>query len=179
MKPPSSRLNLPGALAATWGLSGISALLLFALHRLYTQVETLHHHALQTPHYLLAIPWILYMLYMEGDKGFRRAFAPRVAARALCLAQKPTWPTALLAPIFCIGYFGASKKRKRASYLLTLMILTLILLVQQLPQPWRGLIDLGVLLGLTYGLLFLLYFTLRTFHKNTPLIDPQLPPTPQ
>ena len=170
-------MNARGVLAATWGLLGVSLLLLFALWQLYAQVEVLLSYPLESLHYLLVFPWILWMLYMEGDKGFRRAFAPRVAARALCLAQGATWPQTLLAPAFCIGYFGASKRRVCASYLLTLMIIILVILVKQLPQPWRGLIDLGVLLGLAYGLVFLLYFTCRTFHENTPLIDPQLPPT--
>ena len=40
-------------------------------------------------------------------------------------------------------FFDAPPKRKRIAYGLTLMVIVLILLVEQLPQPWRGIVDAG------------------------------------
>ncbi len=47
------------------------------------------------------------------------------------------------------------------SYSLTLGIIVLILLVRLLPQPWRGILDAGVIVGLVWGFVALLIFAVQ------------------
>ena len=66
------------------------------------------------------------------------------------------------------------KKRKIVAYGLTAMVILLILLVERLPQPWRGIVDAGVLLGLSWGLVSFWIFTVRAFFGLGPAVDPEL-----
>lgn len=101
---------------------------------------------------------VFYMAYAEGYKGFHRAFAPRVVARASYLSANPRPLHMLLAPVFCMGYIYATRKRKLLSFALTSMIVCFVLLVRLLPQPWRGIVDAGVVTGLVLGIASILYF---------------------
>jgi len=103
---------------------------------------------------------VLYMAYAEGYKGFHLGFAPRVVVRAQYLASNPRWIHLLLAPVFCMGYIHATRKRIILSCSLTLMIICFVLLARLLPQPWRGIVDAGVVVGLTIGVFSILYFVI-------------------
>ena len=45
--------------------------------------------------------------------------------------------------------------------LLVAMIVFLIIIVRQFPQPWRGAVDAGVVAGLSYGMAATVYFSLK------------------
>jgi hypothetical protein len=47
-----------------------------------------------------------------------------------------------------MGYFHAPKRRRVTSLSVTAGIIVLIILVRLLPQPWRGMVDAGVVVGL-------------------------------
>lgn len=104
---------------------------------------------------------ICYMGYAEGYRGFHRAFAPRVVARASYLKAHPRPLHVVLAPVFCMGYIYATRKRKLLSFGLSSMIVCFVLLVRLLPQPWRGIVDAGVVTGLVLGIVSILYFLLQ------------------
>jgi hypothetical protein len=57
----------------------------------------------------------------------------------------------------------------------TLAIIILVLLVNQLSQPWRGIIDAGVVVGLTWGLASLLVMLQKTFATGRYLCSPEVP----
>jgi hypothetical protein len=57
-----------------------------------------------------------------------------------------------------MGYIYATRKRKVISIGLTLMIICFILIARILPQPWRGIIDAGVVVGLSIGIISITYF---------------------
>jgi hypothetical protein len=57
-----------------------------------------------------------------------------------------------------MGYIYATRKRKIISIGLTLMIICFILIARILPQPWRGIIDAGVVVGLSIGIISIAYF---------------------
>jgi len=82
-----------------------------------------------------------------------------------------------LAPLFCMGFFHATRKRKIVAWVLTLTMVTLVVLVRQIPQPWRGLIDVGVVLGLGYGMAFMVYYAAQAVFTRTFDRDPEVPPT--
>lgn len=133
-------------------------LLLFAVVRLGPMALELSALELQQIHWFALAVSILYMAYAEGYKGFYLAFAPRVIARATYLQANPRPLHVLLAPVFCMGYIYATRKRKLLSFGLTGMIVCFVLLVRLLPQPWRGIVDAGVVTGLILGIASILYF---------------------
>jgi hypothetical protein len=170
----------PGALGwlvALWGVVGVLWLLSSACLRLYAHVVIAFEMGLSAHHWLVLVPWTVFMAYSEGYKGFQKAFSPRVAARALWLRQHPGLVRGVLAPAFCMGFFGATRKRKLVTWCLTVGIICLVLLVGQLPQPWRGVVDVGVVVGLAWGALALLVFALKGFVLGEDVADPELAPS--
>lgn len=101
---------------------------------------------------------VIYMGYAEGYKGFHLGFAPRVVARARYLSANPRPLHVLLAPLFCMGYIYATRRRQILSYALTLMIICFVIIARLMPQPWRGILDAGVVVGLSLGVLSIAYF---------------------
>ena len=103
------------------------------------------------------------MAHGEGYKGFQKQFSPRFAARCKYLLSNATWLQTFLAPLFCMAYFHAPKKRIIATCSLTIMIVIFIFTFRLIPQPWKGLLDFGVVLGLAWGLFSTVYFCIKAF----------------
>ena len=101
---------------------------------------------------------IWHMAYAEGIKGFHQGFAPRVVKRALYLKKNARLSHVVFAPFFCMSYFYATKKRQISSLGLTGLIVCFVFLVRILSQFWRGILDAGVVIGLTIGCGSILYF---------------------
>lgn len=146
------------ALGYTWGIGGVLGLLLFAIYRLAPMALALENFPMNMLHWSTLIFSVVYMAYAEGYKGFHLGFAPRVVLRANYLSQNPRLSHVLLAPIFCMGFIYATKRRKILSFGLTIMILCFIMIARMLPQPWRGILDAGVVIGLSIGIISILYF---------------------
>jgi len=116
------------------------------------------------------------MGYSEGYRGFQLGFSPRIAARALWLSRNPSLLRGLLAPAFCMGFFGATKRRTLTSWCVLAGIVGIVSLVRLLPQPWRGIVDFGVVVGLTWGLLAMLVFAWQAVSRRDRFaVDPELP----
>ena len=164
-----------GNLAAIWGVAGACMLLGFAVLRMFRQVSEGFEHPLGVAHYAVMIPWLFFMLYSEGYKGFQKGYSPRVAARANYLRDHATLIRALLAPLFCMGFFDSTKKRKIVICCLLLGVTTLVVLFQRIPQPWRGVLDLGVVLGLSWGILATLFFFFKYWFGDAADADPEVP----
>jgi hypothetical protein len=164
-----------GVIGAWWGILGLSWVFGSALYRLYPYARELLGMSFAWHHWLSLAASLLIMGYAEGYRGFHLRFSPRAAARALYLKNNPTPARVLLAPLFCMGFFHAVRRRKIAAYSLTAMIILLIVLVRQLPQPWRGIIDAGVLLGLGWGLVSVWLFSLCAFFGPDFTVSPETP----
>ena len=116
------------------------------------------------------------MLIGEGYRGFQKQFSPRVVARAKYLIENPTLVRVILAPLFCMGFFHATRKRIIVTYSLTIGIITLIVLIRYFTQqPVRGLIDLGVVGGLTWGLISIGFFIAKALIDPNYGHDPEVP----
>ena len=89
------------------------------------------------------------MAYTEGYRGFQVSFSPRTAARIRHLRDRPVVAHAVLAPLFAMGFFRAARRTKLTTWVLTTSVVILIVLVQPLDQPWRGIVDSGVVAELT------------------------------
>ena len=166
---------LIGVIGAVWGILGLSLLFGSALFRLYPHAEELWGSDFSPIHWLSLAASLLFMGYAEGYRGFHLRFSPRAAARALYLRRNPTPLRVLFAPLFCMGFFHATRRRRIVAFSLTLMIVFLIVLVRQLPQPWRGIVDAGVLLGLGWGLISVWWFSFRAFTDAGFSVSPEIP----
>jgi len=164
-----------GTIGAVWGLLGILALLLSAILRLWPLVVEAFSYPLAWYHRVALLVIALGMAYFEGYKGFQMAFSPRTAARARYLLHNPRPLYILLAPFFCMGYFYSTKRRRITSIALTLGIVTLIALIRFVPQPWRGIIDLGVVVGLAWGIVSLLAFSIQSLGEDSYPYSPEVP----
>ena len=142
-------------IAPLWGLTGIFFLLGFAVYRLTPKAVEAIGMGLSKWQWAALICWTFFMGVAEGYRGFQKRFSPRVAARARYLRDQPTPARVVLAPLFCMGYFHANRRAQLTSISLTLAIIVIIILVSFCPQPWRGIIDFGVVVGLTWGMISL------------------------
>lgn len=164
-----------GIFGAIWGLTGICLLLGSAVYRLAPLAIDGFSYAFSWYHWLSLFIIVLFMAYAEGYRGFQKGFSPRVVARALYLKNHPRILHALLAPFFCMGFFHATRRRKLASVSLTSGVIVLILLVRLIPQPWRGIIDTGVVIGLAWGLVALVIFAFQAFTAKEFGCSPEVP----
>lgn len=164
-----------GIFGAFWGLAGIILLLASAIYRLTPLAVQAFSYDFLWYHWLALAFTALFMAYAEGFKGFQQRFSPRVAARARYLKDHPRTRNALLGPFFCMGYCCATRRRKITSLSLTAGIVVLIILVRFLPQPWRGIVDAGVVLGLIWGLVSLIIFSLFAFTSDKFHYSPEVP----
>lgn len=144
-------------------------LLGFAIFRLAPMAISLQDYPLSLLHWAALVFVVLYMAYAEGYKGFHLAFAPRVVARASYLAENPNLLHLLFAPLFCMCYFHTTRKRQLISIGLTGMILCFVIIARQLPSPWRGILDAGVVVGLCLGITSILYFTFSVRSRTNQL----------
>lgn len=152
-------------------------LLTSAVYRLAPVALALECLPLSLLHWAALVFSMLYMAYAEGYKGFHQGFAPRVVIRADYLRQNPRVLHVLLAPIFCMGYIYATRRRKLLSYGLSLMIVSFVLVARMLPQPWRGIVDAGVVIGLAIGIGSIMYFLIVIIFKPERLVASAEVPT--
>ena len=164
-----------GIIGAIWGILGVTLILARGLFCIYPFSVELCGMQLSAVQWVALGVSLVFMGYAEGYKGFHLKFSPRVAARAQYLKENPTLLRVLLAPLFCMGFFHATRKRKIVAYSLTTMIIVLIILVRQLPQPWRGIVDAGVLLGLGWGLVSVWIFSFMALFRKNYDVSPETP----
>jgi len=162
--------------AAIWGATGVIGIVLYAVVRLADHVFAALSMGLDVVQWSALVCNIVFMAWSEGYRGFQLKFAPRVAARAVYLWRTPvSVATRLAAPLFCIGYFAAHRRTRVIAWAGTAGIVVLVLIVHRLDQPWRGVIDAGVVVGLSWGLVSLcaaVTVALRTLEYP---VSPQVP----
>jgi hypothetical protein len=172
MPKSDKRLSLGQAAIVAWGVFGVLLLVGQALVRLLPlAVEPVVKQQLSGGQWALYLSWGLFNSYAEGYRGFHKGFSPRVVARAFHLAQNPRPLHVVFAPFFCMALFHARRKNLIMSWTLLSFILLAIVLIRQLPQPWRGIVDVGVVAGLAVGLLSLLYIFVRAVGGWIPTTD--------
>lgn len=168
-------MNRAKKIGAAWGIGGILLLLLDALFRLSPYALDGLTARLSLLQWIVVIVWCVFMIAAEGYRGFQKHFSPRVVARAQYIAKEGSVFEIILAPLFCIGYFRAPLRRMVAMYSLTLGIIALIIIIHiTAMQPWRGILDLGVVLGLSYGLVSIGIFVIRAYKTHRYVADPEV-----
>lgn len=137
---------------AVWGILGVVAILAFALCRVLAPAISINYLDLTGVQQFIMIPYLMAMMGIKGYLAFQRTFAPRIAARAKYLVSTDRIMPLVLAPLFCFGFFMTYRKRMIVSYGILLFVVMVVLIMRHVPQPWRGMVDLGVVAGLSWGI---------------------------
>jgi hypothetical protein len=165
-----------GRLIELWGVAGVVALLVQALLRLTPLAVDAIRDGMSAGQWVLLVIWVVINAHAEGYRGFHRRFSPRVVARAQWLGAHPRPHLVVLAPVFCMSLIFASRRGRWVARIVLAAIVAIVVVVRGLAQPWRGIVDAGVVVGLGLGLISLLYFYARALRGLPPAIDPDLPP---
>lgn len=160
-----------------WALTGVLALLARAIWALAPRAWEAWPR-LSGWQIAVTLAWTAFMLVGEGYRGFQKAFSPRVVARARHLAEHPRWYFVILAPAYAMGLLHARPKRLAVSWALVVGIALLVILVSRLAQPWRGMVDTGVVAGLAWGAASILVYAVRRGPIGIDLDLPVTSPSP-
>lgn len=175
-RPASEGLSASQISIASWGVVGVLLLLAQATYRLGTLALEAHQMSLTQTQWVVSGAWIVLNAYAEGYRAFQKRFSPRVVVRALHLARNPTALRILLAPAYCMAFFDATRRAKTLAWATVAMILSFIILLQRVPQPWRGIVDGGVVIALIWGSLAILFLFLRALTKGVvPDVSSEVP----
>jgi hypothetical protein len=161
--------------AGIWGIAGVIALLVQAIARLAPLALDVASRSLSAIQWVVLVVWVAFNAYSEGYRGFHRNFSPRVVARARALDAQPRALHVVLAPLYCMGLIHATKRRLVTSWLLVIGIAGIVIAVRQLDQPWRGIVDAGVVIGLGIGLVSIGYYVVRAFAGAAMPVPPDTP----
>lgn len=158
-----------------WAVGGVLLLLGQAIFRLAPIAwDALLHFELSPFHIFITAVWVAISAVFEGYRGFQLKFVPRVLARAHHLAQNPTLVSATLAPLYAMAFFGARRRAKIAAWAVCALVVAAVVVVRQFPQPWRGIVDAGVVIGLGWGCVALVVGTAKRLGGQAPTGDPEL-----
>lgn len=167
-------LRGPQLLLYVWAVLGVVLFLLQAVGRLvgYT-LEALP--TLTALQWGIVGVWVPFMIWSEGHRGFYKRFSPVAVKRALWLARNPAPVRVIFAPFFAMGFFSATRRRLITSWGLTAAIAVIVVVVKQVPQPWRGIVDSGVVVGLLYGTATVVIWAVRGLRGEDIPLDAALP----
>lgn len=160
---------------AAWGILGTIVFLCVAVVRLFPlAVEPLNGgmSPLQIAAYAASV---IFMAYSEGYRGFQKAFSPRVVVRAYWVADNGGPVLTLLAPVVAFGLLHGTRKRLITSWSVVGGVALLVILVGRVAQPWRGIIDAGVVVGLTWGIIAIVVFWVHTALGRPPQVPLDVP----
>ena len=143
--------NALGIGGAIWAIVGVAGILGWAIVRLSDIALGALEEPLAWYHWAAIGAFVPFMVWSEGLRGFQRRFSPRVAERAMLIRAAPTAARVIFAPLFAAGFFGGPRRDQVRACLGTVAIIVLVILVHRLEQPWRGILDAGVVAGLTWG----------------------------
>lgn len=148
---PNAALRIE-KLVAAFGLAQVSLFLLLAIYRLgQLAVVPWATGTLSSLQQLVFVAWVAFNMYAEGYRGFQMRFSPRVVARAVELGRNPRPMDLLLALPFCMSLIRAERRQMVTRWAFVVALYTVVFFVRMLPQPWRGILDGGVVVALAWG----------------------------
>lgn len=165
--------------SSLYGTTGVMYILIKAIRRVYPiALEPFAKGGVPLTQFQLGayITTCLWFAYVEGYKGFQTKFAPLVVSRSLTLELSYSKiHHYLLAPLYSMGLFHATKKRMIVSWSVSLGVAGIVYAVKKLPYPWRNIIDAGVVVGLTWGCISILLHYIKALVTGKMPADPALP----
>lgn len=170
----------PGrVLGSLWGTGGFCYILIRSIRKIFPiAAEPFAEASIPLSNFQFAAYAFtcLWFAYVEGYKGFQLKFSPLVVSRSLTLEPgKSSFLHILFAPLYSMGLFHATKKRMIVSWSVTFGVAAIVAAVKRLPYPWRNVVDAGVVVGLTWGMVSILIgYGMALFIGKRPA-DPALP----
>ena len=157
----------PGGWRATaitlWAVLGVAAILGRAVYALGGRgLATLREGLGPVPLTLLLVLTAAFV-YVEGVGALQVRWVPKVVRRIGELRRGARRRDILLAPLYCMGLVGGSRRTKARSWAGVAAIVVAVLVVRSFPEPWRGIVDLSVAAALGWGTLALLIQAARAF----------------
>jgi hypothetical protein len=143
---------------STFGLSLVGLTLVEAVYRLGTRALLSISEGLSPGQWVLLCLSIVAFAYGEGYRALHRRFVPHLLERASELSSdaRPPLRTWLLAPGYLLCLVQAAPLERRRAWLSIVLIAGAVLVVRRLPEPYRGIVDAGVAVALSIGLVSLL-----------------------
>ena len=154
----NEKSSFAGTIGAIWGIVGWVVIPGYAVYKLSKPVTELIFTDLAWYHWVAMVLFGTILFYFKAYRGFQRIIAPRIAVRARYLRTHPRPIWLLLAPLFCMGFFHIIRRKQIITILMTVAMVTLIFLVRLLPSPWRGIVDVSILLALGWGALSIIWY---------------------
>jgi hypothetical protein len=162
-----------------WGAGGVVLSLLDAIVRLSRHaIEGIAHGMLSGSQLLFTLVWTVVIVYSEGYRAFGSVLAPRMAARLLHLSEHGTWLYRVLAPLYALSLLDAPARRRWSAWMMLLGIVTIVLIVRKLPQPWRGSVDAGVVIALAWGTVAIVLECARAIKRGAGRVDAEVAKRP-
>lgn len=151
---------------AGFGLGTVALTLIEAIYRLGARAMLTLREELTVTQWATLVVSVLALAYGEGYRALHRRFVPHVIERASELAVSGpsylntghamhtlhAWRTWLLSPLYVLCLVQAQPAALRRAWLSVTLIAGAVMVVRQLPEPYRGIIDAGVAVALSIGL---------------------------
>lgn len=124
----------------------------------------------------ISFGWVVLNAYAEGYRAFQLRFSPRVVVRAHHLARNPQPLHVVLAPLYCMALIHATRRARIVAWATLLMIVGFVLTLRLVPQPWRGIVDGGVVIALIWGIAaIVVLFARSVFTGRLPTVAAEIP----
>mmetsp|Transcript_87240 Transcript_87240/g.182580 ORF Transcript_87240/g.182580 Transcript_87240/m.182580 type:complete len:285 (-) Transcript_87240:79-933(-) len=164
------------SLSSAWAILGVVAMLANGMKRLLPVAFQPFADGLDYGGWTAYALSAFFFAYVEGYRGFQMRFSPLVVRRALLLGEAPLLHK-LLGPVYAMGLVHATSRRRGTSMSLMFVVFCLVAIVKRLPYPYRSILDIGVCVGLSWGMGSVLLLYLRSLLTGkAPPVDPCLPP---
>lgn len=175
-KRTTVRRMIAKRLLGMWGILQVVSIVGNAIRRvLPIAMQPFEEDNLKPFEWALYVTWSFYMIYMEGYKAFQCKFSPLVAKRAFKLVDHASPLNIVFAGPYSMGMMDSTKKRKYISWGVTAGVFGIVKVVKMLPYPYRSIVDAGVVAGLSYGTVSILYFASKAMLGIPIDIDPEFP----
>lgn len=143
-------------LTVGWALGGVSILFGSAVFRLGSRGVATVRGGLDSFHLAALAVVVVAFVYGEGVRAIQRKYAPHLLGRVADVSRETRVVYRLLAPFYAMSLVGAPPRSLIRAWAGVAAIVSAILVLRVTPDPWRGIVDLGVALALAWGLVAIL-----------------------
>ena len=131
---------------------------------------------LNTWHWIVLAFILVFFSYCEGYRGFQLAWSPMLVKRSyhFSAVASPIYDLTkniytdrvidfILGPMLAGGFICGTRRRLALSWGITIFVCILILLMRYMSDllPWKCFIDTGVVVGLSWGFIFILIWWIK------------------
>jgi hypothetical protein len=138
---------------ASWAVLGVAVMLAEPAVRLALFAARHLRGGLHAGQCLALVATTATLGYLEGYRGFRCSFCPRVIEVAFGLSGSVRATRIAVAPLYALGLLGGTSRARARAWGLVAGIVLVVLGVRTLPVAARSIVDAAVSLSLAWGTL--------------------------